>query len=393
MRHLIKLAALPLGAALFLLSCAPVDDPPARVTAPAPTATGEPAPEPAPLPPVPEGLKERVETALKHVRQRDLLTTHAFWTIFHGILGMGPDTTLLDPATKQRVNAVDFVRTGGAIRGLEFIPTRDGLDVRTGPQFVGQGHQDQFIAEMAQWGMPIDTKFLVYGKEYTFADFVRHAQMRARVTANQELSWAILIVGQYIGTDVSWTNSFGEKLTFEDVVRYELDQPVEAAACGGTHRLFGLTWVYHLHLRKGGRPTGVWKDVADKIALYEKKAKQWQNPDGSFSTKYLAGPGNAHDVMLRIGTTGHVLEWLALALPDAELRAPWMQEAASALSLIILDCAGRPADGGGLYHATHGLQIYHDRVFGPDPSAGRHTLIPLPPERLPPPAVKERDKP
>ena len=62
---------------------------------------------------------------------------------------------------------------GGAMRGLEFIPTRFGLDVKTtGPTGSGQGHQDQFIAEMGQWDMPIDQQFIVYGKDYTFRDFV-----------------------------------------------------------------------------------------------------------------------------------------------------------------------------------------------------------------------------
>ena len=46
---------------------------------------------------------------------------------------------------------------------------------------------------------------------------------------NQELSWAIVIIGEYLGTDIAWTNGFGEKLHFEDLVRYELDANVEGA--------------------------------------------------------------------------------------------------------------------------------------------------------------------
>jgi hypothetical protein len=287
----------------------------------------------------------------------------------------------------QRVNAVEWICRGAPVRGLQFIPTREGLDVRTGPQFVGQGHQDQFIAEMAQWGMPADRTFIVNGKAYTFADFVRHTKARARVTDNQELSWAIVVIGQYLGTDLRWTNSAGEDLRFEDLVRYELGQPIDGAACGGTHRLFGLTWVYHLHLQKGGRTEGVWKDVADRTVQYQQTARKFQNPDGSFSTKYLAEPGNARDEQLRVGTTGHILEWLALSLPDTELRAPWVQSAASALSLMILDSQGRPVEGGALYHATHGLHIYHDRLFGPLGPDVQGPVIPLPPARLPKPSA------
>jgi hypothetical protein len=372
-----------LGAGLASLSsCAPVGG----VAEPEQTAATPAAPAlPAPTPQkeeAPSGLKQRIAAALRHVRERDLLVTHSFWTVFHGILGVGPEATLFDPSTGRRVNALEHIRRGGAVRGMQFLTTRNGLDVRIGPPFVGQGHQDQFAAEMAQWGIALDATFVVDGKQYTFADFVRHAQARASVKSDQELSWAILILAQYVGTDTQWTNANGEKLRFEDLLRYELDQPIESAACGGTHRLFGLSWAYHLHLRRGGKTEGVWKDVADKAARYQALARKFQNPDGSFSTNYLSGPGNARDIQARIGSTGHVLEWLALSLPESELTAEWMQRAAGALAVMILDSQGSPVEGGALYHATHGLHIYHDRVFGSAEPGHARPLIPLPPERL-----------
>jgi hypothetical protein len=337
--------------------------------------------EPIAAPREANGLQGRIEAALNQVKERDLLTTNSFWTVFHGILGNGPSTTLLDPLTNRRVNAIEYIRQGNPVRGLEFIPTKWGLDVRTGAQqFVGQGHQDQFVAEMAQWGMTLDTPFLVLGKEYTYRDFVNHAKMRARVTQDQELSWAVVVIGQYLGTDLHWTNEAGEELSFEDVVRYEMNQPVDTAACGGTHRLFGLTWVYNLHLRRGGAKVGVWKDVAAHLADYEQRAHRFQNADGSFSTRYLAGPGNVRDAQVRIGSTGHVLEWLSLALPDAELREGWVQDAANALALMILDSQGSALESGAMYHAAHGLHLYHDRVFGPPSTEKRSSFVPLPPE-------------
>jgi hypothetical protein len=335
--------------------------------------------EATPVAAVPASFKDRIDAALDNVRSRDLLTTHAFWTVFHAILGMGPEqTTLLDPESNQRYNAIEYVCKGGPIRGMVFMPMgAAGLDVQTQPGTgVGQGHQDQFVAEMAQWGMPRDRKFVVAGKDYTFEDFIRYSKARTSVTTNQELSWAILIVAQYYGTDISWVNEAGEKVSFEDVVRYELNQPIEEAACGGTHRLFGLTWAYHLHLQKGGKKTGVWQEVADKIDHYKKQARKFQNPDGAFSTGYVSQPGNVQDVQLRIGTTGHVLEWLSLALTKEELTEPWMQEAANALVMMILGSQRDPIEGGALYHAVHGLHIYRARVFG-TPTPG--LLMPPPP--------------
>jgi hypothetical protein len=359
---------------LLCLSCAPRDDTPPDVKVEDPKL-------PEIVPPVkpPDALQPRIDAALANVRSRDMRTTNAFWTVFHGILGLGPDVTLLDDKMGERVNALERICTGTGIRGLALIPTQYGLDVETQPGTgVGQGHQDQFVAEMVQWGVSPDRKVVVGEKAYTFADFFRHSKARTSVTKDQELSWAIVIVGTHFGTDHRWTNMFGEALKFEDVVRYELDQPIDTAACGGTHRLFGLTWAYHLHRARGGEAVGVWKDVADKIALYKKNAREFQNRvDKSFSTAYVSKAESRPELAARIAGTGHVLEWLALALTDAELREPWVEDAASALSDMIIANQNNPIDGGALYHAVHGLYIYRARAFGVAGPAGL-TIPPAP---------------
>jgi hypothetical protein len=337
---------------------------------------------PTPLTDVPKHLKDRIDAALQNVRKRTLLKTNSFWTIFHGILGMGLDhAVLFDTETGESVNAIDYICKGGKVRGLEFKETDDGVDVVTmAGSGVGQGHQDQFIAEMAQWGMRKDRKIVVNGKEHNFADFIRYSKQRTSVTRDQELSWAILIISQYYRTDLRWTNLYKEDLAFEDVVRYELNQPiVECPVCGGTHRLFGLTWAYHLHVQRGGKKEGVWLDVEKRIDEFKKLARRFRNKgDGSFSTDYFRGPGNARDTQLRLATTGHILEWLALALSDSELREPWIQDAAGALCVMILENRFKGLDGGAMYHAAHGLGIYRARLFGT--TEGHGPLIPPPPK-------------
>jgi hypothetical protein len=369
--------------AFIAVSCAPVD-------APGPEEGKTPIPEPIKTAALPapaftgagaDGLKERIDAAIDQVKHRDLLTTNGFWTVFHGILGLGLSVELLDPATNKRVVALDYIAHGGQIRGLRFLPTPDGLDVETRPgTFVSQGHQDQFVAEMVEWNIDPDRKFLVNGEEHPFKDFCRHSQARASVKENQELDWAVLIIGQYFGTDAAWTNANGESLHFEDLLRKELDESVDQAPCGGTHRLFGLSWVYHLHLKKGGETTGVWKELADKTNHYKDLAKRYQNPDASFSTSFFRGVGDAQDIQLRINTTGHTLEWLALQASDAELQAPWMRDAANRLALMILDNQGAPLEGGTLYHAVHGLLIYRARVFGSNDMGPFAPHVPLAPQ-------------
>jgi hypothetical protein len=373
--------------ALVGLTCAPQAEVPPEKSGPAGDDTGSPIKEVPPVV-VPKTLKDRIDTAIKHIAERELETAHSFWSVFHGILGNGLDTMMTDPETNKRHKALDIVRLEGhRIKGLEFIPMGDdGVEVHIARDTIGQGHQDQFVAEMVQWGLSPEAEFLVYeldpktkqavldpktkqpkSRSYRFADFLRYSKARASLTREQELSWAIVIIAEHYGTDLTWTNKDGEQITFEEIVRYELKQPIEVeqiSVCGGTHRLFGLTWALHRHLGRGGKATGVWKEIQDKLDQYARKARKLQNPDGSFSTDYFRGRGKADNINQRIATTGHILEWLALALPEKELQAAWMQEAANRLCLMILENAKRGIDTGPLYHAAHGLHLYRARVFG-----------------------------
>jgi hypothetical protein len=347
------------------LTCAPVDPHAADDTKPADDTTSVPG-VPVVLPN--SGLKARIEAAIDQARHRDLDTTNGFWTIFHGILGLGPEVKILDRDTGKRYNALDYIADGNEVKGLRFIPSEQGLDVFTGPgTFVAQGHQDQFVAEMVQWGVRKDKPFHVDGKHYVFEDFLRFSKARASAKTPQELEWAILIIGETYGTDSKWTNAAGEEVRFEDLVRKELDKSLDPpTACGGTHRLFGLTWVYHRRLEHGGRTEGIWKDVADKIDTYKQIARDYQNDDGSFSTSFFRERGNVQDPEVRMNTTGHILEWLALALSDDELKEAWVERAASALAMMFLDNRANGIVGGTMYHAIHGLIMYYARMYGPE---------------------------
>jgi hypothetical protein len=167
-----------------------------------------------------------VEHAIAAVRSRELEASHGFWTIFHGIVGLGPNVMMLDRKTGQRLKALDAIRFATVdMPGLKFEDRPEGVDVLNATdadRFYAQGHQDQFVAEMAQWGVPLDLEFRVGGATRRFRDFVRYTKARASIRQKQELGWAILVLAEYEGTRLSWTNKFGETLTLEELVRYEV---------------------------------------------------------------------------------------------------------------------------------------------------------------------------
>ena len=188
------LIALLMGTAALVagINCAPVDPPESgdtraiesgqRVPDRPPQGAAVPPFQPMPTPLMPtaapsDAIKQRIDLAIAQVRARQLRTDNGFWTVFHGILGLGPSVTLEDPLTGRKVNALDYIAAGGKVPGLHFVPTGDGLDVETGPgTFEKQGHQDQFIAEMVEWNVAPERKFKVEGKDHTFGDFLRLQQ-------------------------------------------------------------------------------------------------------------------------------------------------------------------------------------------------------------------------
>ena len=66
-----------------------------------------------------------------------------------------------------------------------------------------------------------------------------------------------------------------------------------------------------------------------------------------------------------LGTTGHLLEFLALAMSDAQIKEPWVTHAALNLCDVFRKTRDIPLECGALYHAAHGLVLYRTRLFGP----------------------------
>src|SRR5437868_4923773 len=59
-------------------------------------------------------LKPRLEAALESARDWPLSTkAYGFWTVFHAILGLGPDHAMLvDAKTDKKVNAMQYICDG-----------------------------------------------------------------------------------------------------------------------------------------------------------------------------------------------------------------------------------------------------------------------------------------
>ncbi len=300
------------------------------------------------------------------------LKEHAAWQILHGALAYERD--FLVDNDGELVSAVDHILGGGRMAGWEPEPGvhlvdtgRQGLKVRVDPgSKQGQGHNDQWLAILAQCNVRPDEEIKLHDQTFTMQDYVHQVQWDVATNVHLEYSWTLIALSTYLPTDTKWTASDGQTWTIERLLESETEQDLQTSACGGTHRLIGMTMALNQYLiRDGGELQGPWKVADQQIQQAIAKARQFQNEDGSFSTNYIHRPGRSADLAQNLGSTGHVLEFLTLAMTDEQLRQPWVRRAVVRMCDMFQKSKSVPLECGALYHAAHGLILYRSRIYGP----------------------------
>lgn len=315
-----------------------------------------------------EELRKRIGRVLGFTLARHLnVKVSNAWQVVHGVLAFGPRLEVI--VDGKPVPALDYLLQGGQLAGWTLVPGEQfpegqGLEAILEPgDKVGQGHEDQWLGYLSQIGLAPDRTILVRGQRFTTADLVRQAQWD--VYDGMEATWTLMAFSTYLPLNARWKAKNGEEWTLERLVAMESRQDLRASACGGTHRLYGLCAAVNRFLQSGQPLEGGWLEAEKKIQESVAAAQRYQNPDGSFSSNYFHGPGQAADVGVQINTTGHTLEFLMLALNDEVLRQPWVTRAVLFLCNKLEATRKLDLECGGLYHAAHGLVLYHQRRFGP----------------------------
>jgi hypothetical protein len=149
------------------------------------------------------------------------------------------------------------------------------------------------------------------------------------------------------------------------LISEELRQPVRGAACGGTHRLSGLTLAYKTREKRGEPVEGEYLRAKKFVRKYQQYAYRLQNGDGSFSTEWFRGPGNEESLDRKLKTTGHLLEWLLYAADEKELNHWRTTKATNYLANIMINNRNKDWEAGPLGHAIHALLLYDRMIFEP----------------------------
>ncbi|MBW3595966.1 MAG: ADP-ribosylation factor-directed GTPase activating protein isoform b [Planctomycetes bacterium] len=321
----------------------------------------------------PEKLQAELDAVLDFNHENRRLNTqdHAAWQILHGIVAYENEFQIRHNG--ENVYAVQYLLDGGRLKGWEMeagevlsSTGRPGLRAIVMPgSKEGQGHYDQWLGYLSQCGLPADQVIRVNGREFTITDYVAQIEWDVPRNPTREYSWTLMALTAYRPTDHTWIASDEKQWSIEDLVRIEVENGFDGAACGGSHRLTGLTMALNHRLAEGRPITGGWKVADDFIKGAIDTARKHQNPDGSFSSNYFLRPGTSADLASALSTTGHTLEFLMYSLTDEEVREPWVQRSAQRLCEMFKATQDYPLECGGLYHSAHGLVLYRERLFGP----------------------------
>ncbi len=302
------------------------------------------------------GIQQCLQYYLEHPENT---TRRGPWALMHAALPFGVESQVI--AGGRTVNTIGWMSFNGVCAKQRlFQPTRQGFRTNVGPGV--QGHEGQFLAILAQSSVSGDYPLQIGSRRYTVMDLARYEMSTCR--EQSELTFKLIGLSHYLEPNQRWRDSRGHTWSLEKMVAEELTQPINGAACGGTHRLMGLSYAIIQRQSTGQPITGHWNRAERFLNDYINYTMSLQNPDGSFSTNWFESRGMDADVERKVQTTGHILEWLVYTLPDEHLRSPKIQLGIE----FLLSTVGREAERdwpiGPRGHALRTMAVYSQRVFG-----------------------------
>ena len=321
-----------------------------------------------PLPPLTQNMKNlraKVRRVIKSYYTRPLNSRdNDPWELMHGMLAYGVHSKIRQGSPRgETITLVGWLCYNKPSKGMTLLYLTPENELRA-KQGVGlQGHMGQFLAMLAQCQVSPDYPIRVRNQEFAISDLIEAEKKTCY--PRSELTFKLIALMHYIDSDSTWVNDQGQSWDIPRLIREELAQPIRGAACGGTHRLSGLSLAARTRVRRGEPLDGEYLRAAQFVEKYQNYAFQLQNRDGSLSTEWFRGRGEEDDIDRRVKTTGHILEWLCYSLPEKDVRSARTFRATNYLSSLLSSNFNHEWEVGPLGHAIHALRLYDERVFQP----------------------------
>lgn len=304
-------------------------------------------------------LRQQVRGCLAYYQnQLENAATRSPWGIMHAMLPFGVDAEIR--ANARPVNAIGWLCWNGACRGQRLLlVTKSGIGANQGPGV--EGHSGQFLAMLAQSKVKRDFPLRISGRGFSVEDLIEHEKQSCRT--GSELTFQLIGLSHYVDSDTTWKNDRNETWSVQRLLKEELRQQINGAACGGTHRLMSFSYAVNRRRKHEKEITGTWQQAQRRVTDYVDYTLSLQNRDGSFSTNWFAGRENRNDRDRKLQTTGHMLEWLVFSMPEERLVDKKMIRSVKFLTKLMTDDRRHKWEVGPRGHALRALVLFNRRVF------------------------------
>lgn len=310
-------------------------------------------------------LRNKLRRVLTYYYRKPLNSRdHDAWEAMHGMLAYGLHSRIRAGGPRgESMTAIGWLCYNNPCKRKQLMRLNEAGEIRAQYGVGLQGHMGQFLAMLAQCNVDRTYPIRVSGNEFSIEDLITAEKVTCY--PNTELTFKLIALMHYLPSDSQWVNDRGEAWSIERLIEEELSQPVRGAACGGTHRLGGLSLAVRKRERRDEPLNGPFQKAAEYTERYEQYAFRLQNSDGSFSTEWFRGPGRERDIDRRCRTSGHLLEWLLYQIEDEQLTSSRTVRGVNYLTNLLYSNSRNEWETGPLCHALHALALYDQRVFQP----------------------------
>lgn len=201
-----------------------------------------------------------------------------------------------------------------------------GVRVRTQEGPATASHVDHTLACLAEVGTPLEYPLITPTRATTYRALVE--QSLRDFSLNQvEYEWSALTYALFLPPVRSWTTTDGQEITFDRLARRIMRQEPAQGVCFGNHRLYDLVVFLRIDDQMGILSPAVRNEIVaylrgmTALLVATQHADGYWGSDWPLATQPGAVEGSSGDLLAdRILSTGHALEWWAMA--PAELHPP-----------------------------------------------------------------------
>ncbi len=216
-----------------------------------------------------------------------------------------------------------------------FFRSPRGIGHRTAPRDPSAlAHYDDFVALAAELSLPSDTSFFSKKEHFTIKDMLRHALYY--FTESGEIEFSAVAFAAYLPRGQNWRNRFGQEFDFDRLAELLITRDLKTCACYGTHVPYALSVFLVADDQEKIVSQAARLRILSRLAGFSKALQTFQGAAGWWDRRWckecFTMPRIEEEEVEWVRSTGHHLEWLALAPPEVRPPASIVQKAVSFIS-------------------------------------------------------------